>query len=585
MRFLLLASLLSPTDSTTFIRVNQVGYLPDAPKVAIACSLDTARVGTFVVRDERDRVVLGPRAAVHAAGFGPCVVTHRLDFSALRRPGRYRIVAGELTSPVVRIGARVWDGGADTLLYYMRQQRSGWNPVFRDSVHRFDGIIVDSPRAGQFVPVSGGWADAADYLQYVTTSANAAFVMLMAHRDHPWAFHDRFRADGTPGSNGIADVLDEARHGLEWLSRMFPGNGEIFNQLADDRDHSYFDLPTTDTSDYGWGKGKARPIYPCTGRPQGLFQNRNRSTGLASTAGKYASAFALGSRLLATHDSAFASVLRRKAEEAYRMGRASPGVCQTAPARSPYFYEEDNWTDDMELGAVVLHEATGRRALLTEAIAYAAQEPVTPWMGADTANHYQWFPWHNNGHYEIWRAARARGDVATQRRMADYYRRGLQAVVDRARNGFLVGVPFIWCSNNLMTSFATQAMLYRRMTGDQRFRRHEQAALDWLFGANPWGTSMVIGYPAGGVSARDPHSAVAVRLGVDKQLGGLLDGPVYRSIYQNLKGIALHQPDEYARFNTGRMVYHDDLGDYSTNEPIMDGTASLTYLLSALAPR
>ena len=72
---------------------------------------------------------------------------------------------------------------------------------------------------------------------------------------------------------------------------------------------------------------------------------------------------------------------------------------------------------------------------------------------------------------------------------------------------------------------------------------------------------------------------------MDKLLGGLLDGPVYRSIYQNLKGISLHQPDEYARFNTGCIVYHDDLGDYSTNEPIMDGTANLTYLLSGLAPR
>jgi hypothetical protein len=167
--------------------------------------------------------------------------------------------------------------------------------------------------------------------------------------------------------------------------------------------------------------------------------------------------------------------------------------------------------------------------------------------------------------------------------MADYYRRGLDAVVGRANNGFRVGVPFIWCSNDLMTSFATQAMLYRRMTGDQRFRSHEQAALDWLFGTNPWGVSMVIGYPNDGVTAKDPHSAVAARLGVDKLLGGLLDGPVYRSIYSSLKGIALHQPDEYARFNTGRMVYHDDLGDYSTNEPIMDGTASLAYLVSALA--
>ncbi len=38
-----------------------------------------------------------------------------------------------------------------------------------------------------------------------------------------------------------------------------------------------------------------------------------------------------------------------------------------------------------------------------------------------------------------------------------------------------------------------------------------------------------------------------------------------------------------AAFNTGRIVYHDDVGDYSTNEPIMDGTANLAYLLAAAA--
>jgi hypothetical protein len=43
------------------------------------------------------------------------------------------------------------------------------------------------------------------------------------------------------------------------------------------------------------------------------------------------------------------------------------------------------------------------------------------------------------------------------------------------------------------------------------------------------------------------------------------------------------EPDEYAPFNTGRIVYHDDWGDYSTNEYIMDGTASLAYLLARLS--
>src|ERR671920_2373898 len=63
--------------------------------------------------------------------------------------------------------------------------------------------------------------------------------------------------------------------------------------------------------------------------------------------------------------------------------------------------------------------------------------------------------------------------------------------------------------------------------------------------------------------------------------GGLVDGPVYGSIYKNLIGITLYQPDEYASFQSNLVVYHDDYGDYSTNEPTMDGTASLIYLLAA----
>ena len=576
---LALAPLVPQDSATTFIRVNQLGYRPDAPKIAVACALRDTTIDRFSVVDGRSRVVAAGRA-VPAPPFAACVRTWRLDFTSLRAAGTYRLIAGSLTSRHFRIAPDVYAGSADKLLHYMRQQRSGYNPLFRTVVHQLDGIVVDdSARAGQFVPVTGGWADASDYLQYVTTSANATFVMLMAHRDHPAAFGDAFDARGDPGLNGTADVLDEARHGLEWLLRMYPSDSTMYNQIGDDRDHAFLDLPPTDSSDYGWGKGRERPVYPCTGKPQGLLRYRNRSDGHASTAGKYAAAFALGSATYRQRDPAFAAVLERKARAAYALGKRSPGVCQTAPAGAPYFYEEDNWVDDMQLGAAQLHALTRDSTFLRDALAFAAREPVTPWMGADTARHYQWYPWHNNGHYETWRT----GSRDQRRTLADYYRRGLDAVAARAAtNGFRVGIPFIWCSSNLMASFATQAYLYRQMTGDSRYREHEQAALDWLFGVNPWGVSMVIGVPGDGIYARDPHSVVAKQLGVELT-GGLLDGPVYASIYRNLRGIRLAEPDEYAAFNTGFIVYHDDFGDYSTNEPIMDGTANLTYLLAAMS--
>ena len=576
----LLLLLQTATDPalTGVIRINQLGYLPDAPKVAVFCSLTNIGLGDFLVVDGMGREILR-RPATPAKLFGPCVVSYRLDFSSIRKTGEYKISTGGVESPKIRIRANAYAGAADTLLYYMREQRSGFNPLFKKVVHVRDGIVVDdSARARKFVPVTGGWADASDYLQYVMTSANATFVMLMAYRDHPSSFADHFDSRGLPEKNGIPDVLDEARHGLTWLVRMFPSDSEMYNQLGDDRDHTYWDIPPNDSADYGWGKGKERPVYPCTGKPQGLFKYKNRSDGLASTAGKYASAFALAASIYKQRDPAFAKRLGEKALSAYAIGKRSPGVCQGAPGRAPYFYEEDNWVDDMELAAAELYALTHERQYLRDALEYASREPVTPWMGADTAKHYQWFPWHNNGHHEIWRNANS----ADRKIVAEYYRKGLAAVVKRADNGFRIGVPFIWCSNNLMASFATQAHLYRRMTGDNQFREYEQAALDWLLGANPWGVSMVIGLPHDGVFARDPHSVVAKDMHVELT-GALLDGPVYSSIYKNLLGISLHDPDEYAPFNTGFIVYHDDVGDYSTNEPFMYGTANLSYLLAAMA--
>ncbi|MEO5588361.1 MAG: glycoside hydrolase family 9 protein, partial [Gemmatimonadaceae bacterium] len=423
----------------TFIRVNEVGYLPGSPKVAVACSLDSTRIVTFTVQDSEGRVVFGPHQTKSTGSFAACASTHRLDFSRLEKPGRYTIVAGGAASPPVRVGRNVYNGAADTLLVYMRQQRSGFNTVVKDSIHRSDGRIVGHPsRDGEFINMSGGWADASDYLQYVTTSANATFVMLMAYRDNPRAFGDRFDARGLPGANDVPDVLDEASHGLDWLLRMYPGGEDMFNQLADDRDHTYFDVPWQDSSDYGWGKGRDRPVYPCTGKPQGLFSAKNRSTGMASTAGKYASAFAIAASVFKDSDPAFAGVLRQRALAAYRLGQRHPGVCQTAPAKSPYFYEEDNWHDDMELGAASLAAATGDRAFINDALRFASSEPVTPWMGQDTAKHYQWYPWHNNGHFEVWR----RGSKLEKARMASYYRKGIEAVVARSGNGFRVGIPF-----------------------------------------------------------------------------------------------------------------------------------------------
>jgi peptidoglycan/xylan/chitin deacetylase (PgdA/CDA1 family) len=195
----------------------------------------------------------------------------------------------------------------------------------------------------------------------------------------------------------------------------------------------------------------------------------------------------------------------------------------------------------------------------------------------DTARHYQWYPFINIGHYELAKLL----DDKRRDTVVGFYKEGIDRVWNKSKsNAFYHGIPFIWCSNNLTTSFAIQCYWYRELTGDNTFSELEQANFDWLFGCNPWGTSMVYGLPSGGDTPVDPHSAFThiKNYPID---GGLVDGPVYGSIYKSLIGIQLKDADEYEEFQSDLAVYHDDYGDYSTNEPTMDGTASLIYLLAA----
>jgi Predicted xylanase/chitin deacetylase len=582
-RFLCLFLLYLPfvASAQQWIRVNQLGYLSGDRKVAVWLSKQKASVSEFkVVNELTGEVVFRGRTIENKVPNSAFGAACRLDFSAFAKAGSYRVEAGSAVSPVFRIGDDVYRGAADVPLNYMRQQRCGYNPFLKDSCHRYDGRIIFLPgRENEKITAWGGWHDASDYLKYVTTSANATFQMLFAYQQNPAAFGDQYDANGLPGSNGIPDVLDEAKWGLDWLVRLNPDKDTFFNQIADDRDHASFRLPTTDPVDYGWGSGKERPVYACMGEPQGLRKYKNRSTGLASTVGKYASSFALASEVLAKFYPDFAEKLKQKAADAYQKGVEHPGACQTASCVSPYFYEEDNWVDDMELAATQLYRMTGKEDYLKGAVNYGRMEPVTPWLGADSARHYQWYPFINLGHYFL-------GGQNNKRISAEFIRNmrsGLERLRDRAGDDpFINGIPFIWCSNNLVVAAATQARLYRTLTGDNTFLDMETALRDWLFGCNPWGKCMIVGLPGYGDYPHHPHSALA-QVYHYPITGGLVDGPIYTPIFASLKGVHLTGDDRYADFQSDRVVYHDDYADYSSNEPTMDGTASLCYYLSSLA--
>jgi endoglucanase len=363
------------------------------------------------------------------------------------------------------------------------------------------------------------------------------------------------------------------------MLRLHPAPDQLYHQVADDRDHSTgFRLPQNETVDYGWGQGGARPVYSADGKPQGLLKYKSDSTGVANLAGRYAASMALAYQIWKND-----AQLRPYAEkclvagrEVYAMGKAHAGVQQGNSYKAPYRYAETTWADDMEWGAAELYRATEEPAFRDDAVHYAELTGSEGWFGQDKIGHYQYYPFMNAGHFRLYELV---GDNEVKK-LSGYYRDQLEHCRRRAeKNPYRVGVPFIWCSNNLTVALATEAVFYEQMTGDKSFRSLAANERDWLLGRNPWGFSMFTEIPLNGTYPRDVHlfgTAVLKR----SVRGGLVDGPVTRSIFTTLKGVTIREPDPLAVFQDERAVYHDDIHDYSTNEPTMDGTASAILLWS-----
>ena len=559
---ILLLALANARAEEIFICANQAGFHGSGAKLAVAFSRAPLPEDFAVVGASNQVFFQGKTKPVTNATWGQFTNHAELDFSSLDTPGNFVLKIGESHSLPIHINPSPYGESVTQLLEFMRQQRCGFNPWLNTNCHQADGRTAYGPLTnGTSLDARGGWHDAGDLLKYLLTSGNATAQMLLAYQLGPKA----------------KPLADEARWGLEWLLKLHPAPDQLYHQVADDRDHAGWRLPQNETVDYGWGKGGARPVYFADGKPQGLKQYQSASTGVANLAGRYAAAMALAYQIWKNDPAQkdFTARCLKAGLEVYELGRAKEGVQQGNSYGSPYRYEETTWADDMEWGAAELFRATGEKRFLEDAKRYAKLAADEGWMGKEQTGHYQFYPFINLGHFRLYDQV----DADFKKLLAGYYRTGLERCVAAGeKNPYRVGVPFIWCSNNLLTALVTQGLLYEHMTGDRQYREFTTKQRDWLLGRNPWGTTMFT--EIGSEFPRDVH-LMTVALLKRPVRGGLVDGPVYERIFKSLKGVSVTQPDPFAAFQ-GEAVYHDDVKDYATNEPTMDGTASAILMFALL---
>jgi hypothetical protein len=286
-------------------------------------------------------------------------------------------------------------------------------------------------------------------------------------------------------------------------------------------------------------------------------------------AGRAAAALALAARLFRTAAPAQSRRYQTAAIRFYDCGRRHHGVLTTQPAD---FYPEKSWEQDMALAAEHLYRLTHSATYLRDAQRLAAV--AGPGEGALSL-----YGLHGLAHEEVL-------PLVPQRRRKPFLE-ALRVDCDRAharaRPPFRLAVDPTWGTAGRACGAGTLCLLAAPLLHDPSLLDVAQAQRDYLLGCNPFGVSFLIG--AGQRYPHHPHHPLA-ELGPLPLTGAVVGGPAPPSIREEqgfTKDVDGKAPEEDRVLQSSTLSYHDDSGDWVTNEPALDYAADALLLLAAYA--
>lgn len=264
------------------IAVNQVGYFPQQTKIALLINgVTKSRESVDLINSQTQEAVLQiqPSPAKRDSSSRDWVQT--LDFSTLTEPGNYYLQQGELKSYPFEIGPEIYAEPLVKLLRSYYLQRCGvelHDPVTGIShppCHLLDGVTAIEDRfhtPGQRLPAMGGWHDAGDYGKYVATTTVTIGRLLNLYERYPQLFPDG-QLQIPESGNGIPDLLDEVKIGLDWLLKMQRWDGAVYRKLSgqnwpkevapdqDSQTRYIYGISTADTAKFAAALAQAARVY------------------------------------------------------------------------------------------------------------------------------------------------------------------------------------------------------------------------------------------------------------------------------------------------------------------------------------
>ena len=570
--YLLLLLILSTNNLSAQVRasdiqLNQEGFYPNAPKLAVL----TKRVNNgffYIIKTNLKDTVFKGGLSGEIFSNNSSLITRLADFSKFTEPGTYIIaIPGSHNSYPFQIAANVNREAAIAVLkgFYFQRVSMPLQPAFagkwaRAAGHPDTAVLIHPSAASKERPAGtvilspGGWYDAGDYNKYIVNSGITMGTLLSAYEDFS-AYFSQLKTNIPESRNKVPDILDEIIYNLRWMQTMQdPADGGVYNKCT----NADFD-------------GMVMPGV--TKAPRYLVQK-----GTAATL-DFAAVMAQSSRVFQKFERelpGLADSCLKAAISAWQWAQKNPAFRYDQDANNKIFlpristggYGDGKYEDEVFWAACELFVTT-KGPQFFEALKKGIANPVTipSWGNVQML-----------GVYTLLRSKEVL-PIETQPVIEEVQHRFLQFAralsdgIDRSAFRTVMGKSrrdFNWGSNSNAANQGIALVNAYKLTKDTSFMHHALGNLDYILGRNATGYCFVTGI--GTRFPMHPHHRPSVADGIEEPVPGLLAGG---------PNPAMQDKCVY-EFTEPETAFTDVDCSYASNEIAINWNAPLVYLSNAI---
>ncbi|MFO7869645.1 MAG: glycoside hydrolase family 9 protein [Bacteroidales bacterium] len=542
-------------EPTKHIRLNQIGFLPYAQKLAAIVETDAT---SFEITDTLGNTVFTNTLSQSATWSSSGESVQIADFSIFNTPGVYHLKVPEYgTSVRFEISDTVFSkiNNAIVKAFYLNRASTDILPEYageyaRDAGHP-DTIVIVHPSAagpnrvaGDTISAPKGWYDAGDFNKYIVNSGITVGTLLQAYESYP-EYYDTTSWNIPESSNNVPDLLDEIKWNLDWMLTMQdPADGGVYNKTTS-ASFAGMIMPHEDNATrYVVAKGTAATL-------------------------DFAAVMAMAGRTYAPVDSAFADSCLSAAEYAWEWAENNPNVSFSNPdaedgypAVSTGGYGDNDFSDEKTWAATELLISTGKDSVYAADINLNRNFNTPNWRSLATLSLFSL-----NTHRDAIGFA-----VDTAEVSAIILEKAQGLVNKRKSNPYRITTSnFSWGSNSVVANESIMLLQAYNITDSDSFLNAALSCYDYLLGRNATEYSFITEF--GEKASENVHHRVSEADTNPGSVPGFLAG----GPNSTAGGDCISTYSQYEA-----QAYKDATCSYTTNEIAINWQAPMTYLAHAI---